>query len=370
VVYPLRIDAAVGSYAKLHHPSLLRDGSLLADSVEEIRASHVLEHLPRRDSLAALAEWVRVLKPGGWLKVAVPDFDTIVATYLKWRAGELPGEAPPIEGWLMGGQVDANDFHQAGFTRQGLEEAFRELGLVDVGPWVSEVRDCASLPVSLNIQGRKPFPGEAPREKPPARAPAWVHPIPVAEPDLTFAPGAVKAVMTAPRLGFTNHAYCANRVFAPLGIGCEVSFGVFWSQGLARVLEQNLDAEILICLDYDTLFDRSDLGPRPVQAARGGPDGGGYGRRAFACGYRALRVYGREDERHSEGAEAVVPRLARANGRLGRWQDRRRHRVVAGVQRGGLQVVPDTPDSGRARASGLLLAGYGPEAQESISWRV
>jgi predicted SAM-dependent methyltransferase len=234
------------------------------ECAEIIRASHVLEHLPRRESLAVLAEWVRVLKPGGWLKVAVPDFDIIVATYLQWRAGELPGDAPPIEGWLMGGQTDANDFHQAVFTRQGLEEAFRELELVEVGPWVSEIPDCAALPISLNVQGRKRWenettPGAAFTSVEPVRAPSFAHPAPVAEPNLTFGPGTVHAILSAPRLGFTNNFHCAQQVFGPLGIGMSVGFGVFWHAALSRLFEEHLDAELLVVLDYDTTFARADL---------------------------------------------------------------------------------------------------------------
>ena len=44
-------------------------------TVDEIRASHVLEHLSFRDATAALRDWFRALKPGGRLWVAVPDVD-------------------------------------------------------------------------------------------------------------------------------------------------------------------------------------------------------------------------------------------------------------------------------------------------------
>ena len=47
------------------------------NSIEEIRASHVLEHFSFNDAKKALIEWVRVLKPGGRLRVAVPDFEKI-----------------------------------------------------------------------------------------------------------------------------------------------------------------------------------------------------------------------------------------------------------------------------------------------------
>ena len=47
------------------------------DCIDEVYASHVLEHFPHEQTVAVLQEWVRVLKPGRPLYVAVPDFDKI-----------------------------------------------------------------------------------------------------------------------------------------------------------------------------------------------------------------------------------------------------------------------------------------------------
>lgn len=52
------------------------------NSVEEIYASHCLEHVPY-DS-PALSEWLRVLEPGGLCTVVVPD---VIQTYYLWRHG-------------------------------------------------------------------------------------------------------------------------------------------------------------------------------------------------------------------------------------------------------------------------------------------
>ncbi len=140
------------------HAYPLRNGinrfSCLDDSIDEVRASHVLEHFPRLMLAVVLSDWVRVLKPGGWLKIAVPDFRYIAEKYLN---GD---ESEPLEAYCMGGQVDQNDFHHCIFDERLLRNAFEHLGLVDVQRWKSEINDCASLPVSLNLMGRKPLPGE------------------------------------------------------------------------------------------------------------------------------------------------------------------------------------------------------------------
>jgi len=78
-------------------------------SVDEIRASHILEHFGHREVPEVLKEWVRVLKPGGVLKIAVPDFDYLV----QHRHDELP-----LESYLMGGQSDSNDYHKSIFSER------------------------------------------------------------------------------------------------------------------------------------------------------------------------------------------------------------------------------------------------------------
>ena|GEM_PF-835772 len=127
-----------------------------ADSeADEIRASHCLEHLPWRDTMNAIKEWVRVLKPGGVLKIAVPDFEWICRQYLAEVDTDAARE-PRLTAYLMGGQKDENDYHKAIFDARGLKSGMELAGLVDVGPWDGDRNDCSGLAVSLNLQGTKP----------------------------------------------------------------------------------------------------------------------------------------------------------------------------------------------------------------------
>ena len=59
------------------------------NAVDMIFASHVLEHLNLDDSRKALKEWLRVLKPAGFLDVAVPDINEI---YMLYKKGSRWGE--------------------------------------------------------------------------------------------------------------------------------------------------------------------------------------------------------------------------------------------------------------------------------------
>lgn len=138
-------------------PLALPDGS-----VDEIYASHILEHFPRAKSLDVLREWVRVLKPGGRIRIAVPDMDKIITSYgrkdkVRFRLtdGTEKIADAPWEAWLFGGQTDAFDIHYTGWNRDKLGRAMAAVGLVDISDWQAEIADCAKLPISTNLQGLK-----------------------------------------------------------------------------------------------------------------------------------------------------------------------------------------------------------------------
>lgn len=192
-------------------------------SAEIIRCSHALEHFPHRQIPEVLAEWVRVLKPGGTLMIAVPDFRAIAERY-------LAGERQPTEAYLMGGQVDENDFHRAAFDEPSLKSALAAAGLVMLRRWTSELGDdCAALPISLNVAGTKPRAAE-PR---------------------------VSAVMTTPRLGFNDMWNCAIQALPRLGIDVKNVSGAFWDQCLTLAIDQVLSEDApdyILTIDYDSVF--------------------------------------------------------------------------------------------------------------------
>jgi len=66
----------------IDHVSQIDDLSYILDSsVDLIYASHVLEHFKRASVNNVLQEWHRVLKPGGILRIAVPDFAKLCEVY-------------------------------------------------------------------------------------------------------------------------------------------------------------------------------------------------------------------------------------------------------------------------------------------------
>jgi predicted SAM-dependent methyltransferase len=74
------------------------------DRFEVIYHSHVLEHLPKDKAPAFVAECLRVLKPGGIMRVVVPDLENIAREYLKQLEANLaePDEqAAANYDWIM-----------------------------------------------------------------------------------------------------------------------------------------------------------------------------------------------------------------------------------------------------------------------------
>jgi SAM-dependent methyltransferase len=53
-----------------------------AETFEAVYHSHVLEHFPREGARRLIGECRRVLRPGGVLRVVVPDLEALVRTYL------------------------------------------------------------------------------------------------------------------------------------------------------------------------------------------------------------------------------------------------------------------------------------------------
>lgn len=210
------------------------------NSVDQIRASHVLEHFGRLDTFKVLQHWVSKLKVGGVLKIAVPDFAIIAAQYVK-------GNRDPrfdYAGFICGGQIDDNDYHKAIFDRPGLEAAFNSLGLIDIKKWESTVNDCASLHVSLNLQGTK------------ARN-IKLRELEMEEKETTK----IVAVMSTTRLAFTDNIFSGMAAFVPLGITYERGYGVFWGQVLTRMICKHLDdnTDYIITCDYDTYFTKKQV---------------------------------------------------------------------------------------------------------------
>jgi predicted SAM-dependent methyltransferase len=205
------------------------------NSVDEIRASHLLEHFSHREVQAVIRDWVRVLKPGGCLKLAVPNFDWICAERAKGLAG---GRADPmLIHYMHGSQSDEYDIHKCTFTQELLISLMRQSGMVMIGTWPGDGNDCSMMPVSLNLQGFKD------------------------NASVTVEGPKIIGVMSMPRITWTDAMFCVLEACLPLRIGVKRVTGAYWAQCLTRGIQMALNekAEIILIIDYDTIFTQAQL---------------------------------------------------------------------------------------------------------------
>jgi predicted SAM-dependent methyltransferase len=129
-----------------------------------IYSEHCLEHLSQQDCLKVLREFRRVLRPGGLLRIAVPDVEIYIDLYRRAKNGEQVYTPYNAETPLSGlnrimrehGHQYAYDFEameamllEAGFTavsRQSFNKGWNARLLID-----SEERECESLYVEASF---------------------------------------------------------------------------------------------------------------------------------------------------------------------------------------------------------------------------
>jgi predicted SAM-dependent methyltransferase len=131
-------------------------------SVIEIYASHVYEHLDYAGELQrALGEAFRVLKPGGLIRIGVPDLEVLCKLIIDTRLS-VPDRFE-VQRMMFGGHVDAFDYHKVGLTFDFLKDFLELAGFVRV----QRVRsfglfnDATSAsvygtPISLNVSAMRP----------------------------------------------------------------------------------------------------------------------------------------------------------------------------------------------------------------------
>jgi predicted SAM-dependent methyltransferase len=125
-------------------------------SVDEIYASHVLEHFPHPRTGYVLEEWRRVLKGGHKAFISVPDFDMAVKFY------QQEGMVDFIRNLLWGDQGYPLAYHYTGFTFPTLAKLLMEAGFKDakrIREMPYHVADCShnvdnhyGRPISLNVE--------------------------------------------------------------------------------------------------------------------------------------------------------------------------------------------------------------------------
>ena len=131
-----------------------------SNSFDLVYASHILEHFHKFDTQKVLNEWVRVLKPGGIIRLSVPSIDSLIDIYNHRK------DLTDIVGPLFGGQNYKGNFHYNIFNKKTLTTMLKISGCEAIHPWNykrtihSEYWDFSQAQtldkdISLNIEGRK-----------------------------------------------------------------------------------------------------------------------------------------------------------------------------------------------------------------------
>lgn len=134
-----------------------------------IYSAHVLEHQSRLLILSTLAHWRDILKPGGTLRLAVPNFEAVCVWYSQTH------NLKELIGLLYGGQNHPRNSHQIIFDKSTLTEALVKAGFIHIQEWNWRTTDHAqwddysqcvlphmqknshdALSMSLNLEATKP----------------------------------------------------------------------------------------------------------------------------------------------------------------------------------------------------------------------
>lgn len=102
------------------------------NSVDLIYSSHVFEYFDRSEAVEVLEKWKKVLKPGGILRLAVPDFEEMVKLYLQ-KDYPLSKFLGPLFGkW---GVNETNIYHKTTYDFDSIKELLENLEFKNVRRW-------------------------------------------------------------------------------------------------------------------------------------------------------------------------------------------------------------------------------------------
>lgn len=149
--------------------SKIRLPTFKENEADLIYASHFLEYLTPKSAEQLLCRWLCILKPGGTIRLAVPDFRTMMKLYIDGQY-DLQSFLGPIYGQM---ECDGKMiFHKTGYDFKTLKELLESVGFINVRLYNwrdtehSHIDDCsqAYLPhmdkdngtlISLNVEAYK-----------------------------------------------------------------------------------------------------------------------------------------------------------------------------------------------------------------------
>ena len=168
VYHPDFVNVDARNFPHVHHvtDNLFKLDMFGNAQADLIYMCHLFEHVKREERENVLREMQRVLKPGGVLRISVPDFDKLLAIY-----NDNGQDMRTIEDPLMGAQTYDYNYHYSAFNKALLSDLLLSAGFSTVREWdpatakhYAPIEDWAKKPVligetlypiSLNLEGVK-----------------------------------------------------------------------------------------------------------------------------------------------------------------------------------------------------------------------
>jgi predicted SAM-dependent methyltransferase len=153
-------------FPHIHHTANVEKLPFFPDNFADlVYSSHTLEHIKMDDLIPVLKEWKRILKPGGILRLSVPDFDCVLKIY-----NINNNTIDSIHPFVLGGQDYKENHHYSMFNKGYLESLLFKAGFMEIRQWDPadaehyNFNDWASrkityfgidYPISLNLEALK-----------------------------------------------------------------------------------------------------------------------------------------------------------------------------------------------------------------------
>jgi len=116
-------------------------GQLADDSAEVVYSSHFLEYFNRQFGMELVKCWRRVLRPGGTLRLAVPDFDAMA--YALQNGFKLKDILGPLYGKMMMGNQEI--YHKTVYNYEDMVEFLLSAGYNHIRRYDWRLTDHANI---------------------------------------------------------------------------------------------------------------------------------------------------------------------------------------------------------------------------------
>ena len=144
-------------FNKVHYLNLAKPFPYSDGSFECVFSAHVFEHIPRKQMAGLLREILRVLSPGGVMRVSVPDLDFFIRHYQPECADDFVNAVFEIS------QANDKNRHHWMYSAYTLIKLLKDAGFANVRQWGFREGTCSDIDQldnrpehSIFVEGSKP----------------------------------------------------------------------------------------------------------------------------------------------------------------------------------------------------------------------